>query len=271
LSRSPIQRSEYTPRNYNGLEGVIELEMTVESDYLHVGQGKRGVELVKSVDDVEKLVEQALQGKLPNVEGYFSKEAFLLNKQGDKVVIPGSTIKGLVRSRLELSIPGSCYIVSRPSNSSSSVYKRIFNPLPKPSDRFDIREYREVCPVCDLLGNSGLASRVSFSDFVMTSGKTSFVSKANANYEVVTKGSKFIGKVVYRSIKSVEELGMLLYGFGLRQDGSSKVMLLGRFKFSDRQFGRVKFSVKNMDINAVKKYLTQFQNRFKPRDFKEEW
>ena len=271
MSKSHIQRSEYTPRNSRGLEGVIELEMSVESDYLHVGSGKRGVELIKSVKDAKKLAEEAIQGRLPNVEGYFSREAFLLIKQGDKVVIPGSTIKGLVRSRLELSIPVACHIISRPSTSSSSVYKRIFHPSFKPSDRFDPVKLREVCPVCDLLGNSGLASRVSFSDFVMTSGKVDYVRKSNADYEVVTKGSRFSGKIVYKSVKSEEELGMLLYGFGFRQNGSSKILLLGRFKFSDRRFGRVKFSAKNLDANSIKRYITQFQNHYRPLDFKEDW
>jgi len=241
----------------------------VESDYLHVGSGKRGVELIKSIGDVRKLVDEALQGKLPNVEGYFSREAFLLNKYGDKVVIPGSTIKGLVRSRLELSIPTACHIISRPSSSSSDSYKRIFNPAPKPSDKFDPIKFKEVCVVCDLLGNSGLASRVSFSDFVMTSGKVDYVKKLGGEYEVVTKGSRFVGKVVYRSIKSEEELGMLLYGFGFRQDGSSRTLLLGRFKFADSRFGRVRFVCKNLNPDTIKRYVARFQDKYKPRDIKE--
>ena len=270
MSRSHIQRSKYTPRNLKGLDGVIELEMVVESEYLHVSQ-RKDVRLIKSISNVGELVEKALKGEWPNVEGYFSREAFLLNRQGDKVVIPGSTIKGLVRSRLELSIPGSCYIVSKPSTSSSEVYKRIFHPARKESDKFDPEKYPEVCPVCNLLGNSGLASRVSFSDFVMTSGEVKYVTVFGAEYEVVTKGSRFSGKVVYKSIKSEDELGMLLYGFGFRQDGSSKTLLLGRFKFSDKRFGRVRFFVKNLNLDAVKRYVSKFQSIYHPLDFKEDW
>jgi len=243
--------------------------MIVESDYLHVGSGKREVKLIKSVDDVRKLVDEVLQGKSPNVEGYFSREVFLLNKYGDKVVIPGSTIKGLVRSRLELSIRDACYVVSRRSNSSSRVYKSIFKPAFKRSDKFDPPESIKVCVVCDLLGNSGLASRVSFSDFIMTSGKVDYVKKLRGEYEVVTKGSRFVGKVVYRSIKSEEELGMLLYGFGFRQDGNSRTLLLGRFKFADSKFGRVRFVCKNLDLDTIKRYVAQFQDKYKPMDIKE--
>jgi len=265
-------RSRYISRNSKGLEGVIELEMVVDSKYLHVGSGRKDVKLIKKIENMKDLVEKALKGEWPDVESYFSREVNLLNKQGGKIVIPGSTIKGLIRSRLELSLTDACYIVSGRTASSSKVYKKIFHyPNRRDRDNFDPDERPYVCRVCNLLGNSGLASRVSFSDFIMTSGKVVYISKGRAVYEVVTKDSKFVGKVVYRSIKSEEELGMLLYGFGLRQDGSSKVMLLGRFKFSDRQFGRVKFSVKHMNINVVKKYLTQFQNQFKPRDFNEEW
>nr|8BMW_J Chain J, CRISPR-associated Cas7 paralog (Type III-D) [Saccharolobus solfataricus] len=272
--RSPIRRSNYTPRNEKGLEGVIELQLNVVSDYLHVGSGKYDVEVMRSVSDVKRLVEDYLSGgnkRIPNnVDQYFSMVAFLMVRNKDNVVIPGSTIKGMVRSRLELSVPGSCYIVTGHSTSSSAVYKRIFNPDPnRGSDRFDVNKFPQVCPVCDLLGNMGLASRVSLSDFVMTSGKVDYVNVKGRDYEVVTKGSIFAGKVLYKSLKPVE-IGMLLYGFGFVKDcNGSKVMLLGRFKFSDKRFGRVKFSLKT-PIADCNKLVSDFVKQFNPRYINEE-
>jgi len=272
VQRFPIRRSDYTPRDKRGLEGVIELQFTVVSDYLHVGSGKYDVEIMKSVSDVRQLVDAYLKGnKIPNVDQYFSRAAFLMVKEKDRVVIPGSTIKGMVRSRLELSVPGSCYIVSGQATSSSPTYKRIFNPDPnRGSDKFDVDKFRQVCPVCDLLGNTGLASRISFSDFVMISGKVDYFNVMGRDYEVAIKGSIFTGKVVYKSLNSVE-LGMLLYGFGFVRDcSSSKIMLLGRFKFADRKFGRVRFSLKTSPTEC-NKYISDFVKQFNPRYINEEW
>ncbi|BAB64959.1 hypothetical protein STK_00110 [Sulfurisphaera tokodaii str. 7] len=259
--------TQYTERNSIGLEGVLELEMEVVSDYLHVGSGVYDVEIIKPLENIDQLVETALKGTIPDVNKYFSPVTHEMNRYLGKVIIPGSTIKGLVRTRLELSIRDACFIVSRNSNTSSAAYKRIFrNPRPRPTDRFPQR----VCPVCDLLGNSGLASKVSFSDFIMTQGKVDYVNVNGQYYESCVKGSRFRGKVLYRSLKPIE-LGMLLYGFGFRDKKlEGKVMLIGRFKYSDRRFGRVRFSLPSPKQEYVKA-LEDFVRTFKPFDYNEEW
>ncbi|AWR96117.1 hypothetical protein DFR86_00160 [Acidianus sulfidivorans JP7] len=270
MQRFNIQRYEYTPRNKVGLNGVIELQLTVVSEYLHVGSGKYDVEITKSANNVKQLVDEYLKGNKVNVDQYFSKVAFQMVRD-KKIAIPGSTIKGMVRSRLELSVPGSCYIVIGETSYPSRTYERIFKPDPRRgSDRFDPEKFSQVCKVCNLLGNTGLASRVSFSDFVMSSGKVDYVNVNGRDYEVVTKGSVFSGRVLYYSLDA-DEIGMLLYGFGFIKDcNDSKVMLLGRFKFSDKRFGRVKFSLKTPPTEC-NKYVSNFVNKFKPRYINEEW
>ncbi|ARM76983.1 hypothetical protein B6F84_00035 [Acidianus manzaensis] len=247
--------------------------MTVVSDYLHVGSGEYSVEVLKPISDVDKLVDQALKGDIPNeVNNFFSQEMYLMNHYEGKTVIPGSTIKGMVRTRLELAIPGSCYIVDSRGSNYSPRYKSIFKPEHKKSDRFDPEDYPNVCPVCNLLGNSGLASRVNFSDFV-SSDKTDVIKISNVGYEVAKKGARFSGKVVYNSL-SKEELGMLFYGFGIRvQNGRvlSKVQLLGRFKYEDKRFGRVTFSIGAVNSSDVISSIQAFQTKYRPRDFKEDW
>ncbi|AHC52239.1 hypothetical protein SUSAZ_10310 [Sulfolobus acidocaldarius SUSAZ] len=273
MRRSPIQRNEYTKRNSNGISGVIELRLSVKSDYLHVGSGSSTYRLVKKIDNIDALVEDAIEGNIPDLSAYFSPKLHLMTKYSNGTfIIPGSTIKGLVRTRLELSIPGSCYIVSKDASNTSQTYRNIFKPRKKPRDRFDPVKFPKVCPVCDLLGNSGLASRVTFSDFVGEKVNSQNVKVRGDEYECVTKNSTFRGKVVFKGLKSVE-IGMLLYGFGFRIGNNtitSKTMLLGRFKFSDRQFGRVQFSLVNSNPNYLN-YLKEFVSKFKPLDFNEEW
>jgi len=276
--RSKMSRSN-TPRNHTFRDapltrGVLELEGEVVSDYLHVGSGIVDVVLTSDVGDLTDVIERILKGEsltsFASLNSMFSRPAHLLSRVGDRVVIPGSTIKGMVRTRLELSIPNACYIVDMQSRNYSQRYREIFKPdQRKRADRFP-----QVCPVCDLLGNTGLASRVEFSDFTLSGDWIDFVSSGSESYEVVKKGGKFSGRVTFK-VKSPEELGMILWGFGIRS-GGNKVVLLGRFKFQDRRFGRVKFTVKSLKVQGwkpmtVQDSLNSFVRAYSPRDFKEDW
>jgi len=273
MSRSNTPRN-HTFRDAPLTKGVLELEGEVVSEYLHVGSGIVDVVLTSDVGDLTDMVERILKGEsltsFASLNSMFSRPAHLLSRVGYRVVIPGSTIKGMVRTRLELSIPNACYIVDMQSRDYSQRYREIFKPdQRKRADRFP-----QVCPVCDLLGNAGLASRVEFSDFTLGGDWIDFVSIGSESYEVVKKGGKFSGRVTFK-VKSPEELGMILWGFGIRS-GGNKVVLLGRFKFQDRRFGRVKFTVKSLRVQGGKPMtqqdsLNSFVRAYSPRDFKEDW
>lgn len=260
MQRSPIQRAHYTSRNDKNLKQfTASIRIVVVSDFLHVGSGNVGISSSKIEEkDIEDFIKY---GKLPNVSITTFKS---FSRAGGKIVIPGSTIKGLVRSRLELSLPQSCYIVDAPSTNSSATYVRIFHPVQKHSDRFDPEKFPNVCPVCDLLGNMGLGSRVSFSDAVLLKGETAVVN----DLEVVKKGAEFQGSI-RGLIKNEVEVGMVFYGLGIRPNGN-KVVLLGRFKYSDRRFGRVKATVTSSNFD-VSKSVSAFINAYRPKDFNEEW
>ncbi|QKR01120.1 hypothetical protein GWK48_10570 [Metallosphaera tengchongensis] len=276
-----MQRNNYTPRTFKGLEGFLGIKLTVVSDYLHIGSGEVSYETKGQVkrEDLEKLLEQALRNGVPDVSSYFSERVHSMTKYSDgRPVIPGSTMKGLVRSRLELSIPGSCFIVDRNSTNSSSRYVNIFHPSRKPKDEFKPLQMTKVCPVCDLLGNMSLSSKVSFSDLTPEKEKVpiEFVKDEGESYECVKKDATFVGTVTFKGLKDYE-LGMLVYGLGFRIKGNqldSKVMLMGRFKFSKKSFGRVKFSLVNQGIvpnTDVKGALQKFINAYRPLDFEEDW
>ena len=260
MQRSPIQRVHYTSRNDKNLKHfVANISITVVSDFLHVGSGKVDVSTSKIEEkDIEDFIKY---GKLPNVRVTTFKS---FSRAGSKIVIPGSTIKGLVRSRLELSLPQSCYIIDAQGTNSSPTYIKIFHPVRKQSDRFDPDKFPNICPVCDLFGNMGLGSRVNFSDAVLVKGETAIVN----DLEVVKKGAEFQGWV-RGWVKNEIEAGMVFYGLGIRPNGS-KVVLLGRFKYSDKRFGRVKVTVNSSNFKVTDS-LSAFINTYRPRDFNEEW
>lgn len=249
----------------------------MESELLHVGGGKYTISLNKGISkkDVDQWIDSVLKGSVPDLSGYFNPPIHEFNKYSDgRLVIPGATIKGMVRTRLELSIPDSCYVVNRQSNYSSPRYINIF----RPAFRRYYHKFPQVCVVDDLLGTAKLASRVNFTDFVGSNVKVKKVNINNEDYECAEKGSTFTGKVLFRSIRRPEEIGMLLYGFGFRLVNGKlqqKIQLLGRFKYIDKRFGRVSFSIRSSSLTGGKIDLSQalqkFVSSYRPRDFNEAW
>ncbi|BBG25915.1 RAMP superfamily CRISPR-associated protein [Sulfuracidifex tepidarius] len=232
-----------------------QLEMTVVSDHLHVSSGRSRFEQEAAISDSD--VEALLRtGSLP--EGiHASREfaKFMQTSQG--LVIPGGTVKGLVRSRLELLVDCACYssLAVRPSRTVSRVYQSLFKPQRKPFEKF--LGDREMCFVCDLMGNMGLASRVSFTDLTFESGRVNLVTEMRSTYETVEKGSKFVGSFTIRNYDDAD-LGAILFALGIGRGNG--VVLMGRFKFSDPSWGRVKFSIPDVDSG---KYLKAFLDAHK--------
>ncbi|BBD73375.1 hypothetical protein HS1genome_1764 [Sulfodiicoccus acidiphilus] len=251
------------------------MELEVVSDYLHVGQGKREV-LLKPVNDVEAMVRQYLErGQLPDLDDHFVRGNPFMRVAG-RLTVPGSTLKGAVRTRLEMSIKDACYVTGNQRGVSSSPrYRQIFRPDPnRGSDNYlsgRAIKGNAVCPVCDLMGSPGLASRVSFSDAYYVSGQVVNVTNKEdgSSYEVAKRGSKFRGEVLLWG--SALDLGMVLYGLGVRCSQGrpfSKTILLGRFKYDVPQFGRVKFST---DVKDPCTPLGQFVKKFSLVEVNEEW
>lgn len=243
---------------------VASYSLEVVSEYLYVGSGRLFVPNLTPISDAD--IENFLQrGVLPVIEG---RTFWEFSRSGDKIAIPGSTIKGLVRSRLELSIPEACYVVSSRSKFYSRRYRQIFKPVRKERDEFDPSENPYVCPVCDLLGNAGLASRVNFFDAILVKGEPA----TRNGFEVVKKGSVFKGRIL-GFVRDEVEAGMVFYGMGIRvvnNRAEGKVTLLGRFKFSDRSFGRVRFAVEHSNFDVVKA-LQAFTKKYNPRNIEEDW
>ncbi|ABP95323.1 MULTISPECIES: RAMP superfamily CRISPR-associated protein [Metallosphaera] len=268
LARTP--RDEGTPTR-------VEITLEVVSDYLHVGQGKATIPTgIESTNlDFNKVLAMFNRGDplaYSQIDNLFADYNAFPRDSG-KVIIPGSTVKGAVRTRLEMSIPNSCYIVDRTGNGKSPGYVKIFNPdQNKRSDNYAKGHSvnpGKVCPVCDLLGSPGLGSRVSFSDLVLTSGRLGVAEIDKMEYEVAMKGSRFSGFFLVNLKKN--EIGAILYGLGIRCEAGkpfSRTILLGRFKFENPQFGRVKFTANLKDQEQCNQ-INDFVKEYRPKDIRE--
>lgn len=256
-------KSEPTPRNL-GEKRRVHVKIKVVSDYLHISQDPKPMPLIAEKNP-SLVISQFL--KTGRAEVYVERDAVYFTRVGGEIVIPANTVRGAVRSRLELLFDCSCYnqLGNKPSTSESKRYKEIFKPKRKYSDDFE--EDKRVCPVCNVFGTAGLASRITFTDFKLTSGKTSYVNVSGYTYEVVTKGSVFEGDLI-GNLDSLE-WGMVLWGMGCRK-GNFKVILLGRFKFQRKDFGRVKFEVEDQDLIRA---CVEFENKYSRylHDVEEDW
>ncbi|AWR95457.1 RAMP superfamily CRISPR-associated protein [Acidianus brierleyi] len=270
MQRLPSHTIIYTNRS---LPQIMKVQMTLSviSEYLHISEDPKPLPSVKVKGDVSKVINEFISSKNPNLDAYFERDyvKFMSTEKG--LVIPGNTVKGAIRSRLELLMDCACYdsLGNRPSKSKSNRYISIYHPRRKNSDRFDQYKSKYICYVCNLFGNAGLASRVNFSDLEFQEGKVDFVPIKGTLYEVVRKGSIFKGNVILDNPQP-HEIGMLLYGSGYRGQGKWKTLLLGRFKYEMKEFGRIKF---NIQINNADSYLNSFLTLHKGHvhDVEEDW
>lgn len=229
------------------LESPTSYFMAVEKDILNYLEGRiRENQLVSKVK--EKLKRGRIRGKFPrNIH--------------QKYYIPGSSIKGAIRSRLEYKLKPyqvngvlysySCYIAQNPRLQERFAVNHIAY---WGKDVAIIRERcrgPEVCITCDLMGSSQLASRIHFSDAMMTEGKV--IQLSDLNVEAATPNSKFTLSMTGINM-NLTELGLLFHAMELY---SKNPILIGLFKyrFNDKigktpyngkfTFGKLKLKLKN--------------------------
>lgn len=231
-----IDRTPFVPlEKIEGLTGRLDLQIQVVSDYLFVGSG--GYDFRES----DKLV-------------YYT-----FFKCDNKIVIPGTSIKGAVRS-----------VAEGISNSCLSQWKK--------GERFSRSHEKcklntNLCPSCKIFGTTGYSGRVSFSD--TQSLKTDFEIvkigelfppvvyqqkrkyyqnkkfnpigdlKPEKNYrfvEAIKKDSIFATTLNFQNL-SEAELSLVLHSMGINQDFMIKI---GGAK--PRCFGTVKFQPKEIKL-----------------------
>lgn len=173
----------------------LELSAKVPNDsYLFIwsgeGRSKQYTFIKELREKLAKIPLKELERRLPTLiaeweGGVKSKRLIDLIKSppsyGNTYIIPASSIKGAIRSRLEYKLKPirfndrllsyACYIVQEEANVSTR-HKKFWGEdatLPREGP-CDVSRREDVCIVCDLFGCPSLAGRVSLSDAELTEG-----------------------------------------------------------------------------------------------------
>ncbi len=226
-----VLRERPTPRHrLEGFSGTATLRAKALSR-IHVGAGPQAAE-ARRVDRsaLRRLREMALRmGKQAvsvlerEAESIFAEEVtFPVYRLGGKPAVPGTTLKGVVRSRIELSMKAdeegvvpSCFSVGDHSEvgPGSRLHREIYpNSDQNRGPRCDLTRGNSVCRICDIFGAPGLASRVGFGPLVFDV-ETEVLRLPRGGVEVIPEGAESRGTVYFTGL-SEEELGVLVYGLG---------------------------------------------------------
>lgn len=260
-----VIRSSPTRRDLvlsKGIYGSLEIHARTET-LLHIGCGGETLSIPPQMIDTAKRIVNASTSRRVDV-GYIIRElSRLITRQGlgvkiysntrynDRPVIPGTSLKGAIRSRLELlfkeaddNVP-SCFRLAgsprsgpAPKGTHGWRHQRIWSSSlenRESSCSTTGAEYWEdirVCIVCDMFGAPGLRSRINFSNLepvedvkVMRVGV--LIRDRPILFEFIDKNSMFKGVVSLEGL-SLEELGLLSIAMRLLED---KPILIGRFKY----------------------------------------
>ncbi|MGC8949432.1 MAG: RAMP superfamily CRISPR-associated protein [Thermoprotei archaeon] len=279
-----VVRDNPRPRDfYRDLCGRLDISIIVEGDkqsYIHIGSGKEFFKL--NMNEVKEAYSKRefnqLLDKIKFVKGY---DKFASTIKGS--IIPGSSIKGNVRSRLELSFKGykdavdSCFVnAGKPivRELSKGIFGwrhyRIWNEVLS-EDRgvpCNFNSMGRVCLICDLFGSAGLKSLIDFSDFESISSILEYIDLPfKIRVEAAAAGSEYRGEVYFKNLKDYE-LGLLLLGMGIKDSHVGRKVILGRFKYRNKldsfKFGRVKYKLNELRLSRYSKTLSIEDVNFQP-------
>lgn len=256
---------------------IGELSATVTaSSYLFISSGS-SKPIIKDLDELLKLIPDVSKASL----GLAEKVASSVPPRWDYVdpmsvfnghrylpYIPGSSLKGAIRSRVEMLLSSSCFRVGYqplrepPRHGHGWRHAKIWKPegvsvavvrRPPPCD---LNRSEDVCPVCDVFGAPGLASRVLFGSFMPVDFQLDDLDlDHNERVKAVKQGSVFRGSIHF-SLK-LQELGLLFIGMRLHEDrpillGKSKYRL--RLRLPSREqvvFGRAKIGLDAIKLARI--------------------
>jgi len=160
---------------------VFHIKLTLDT-FAFIGSGEKGIRSgpllnswikreIFSPPDYKMLRNAASASRIDETE--------LPVNYSDKYVIPGSTLKGLSRSRYELySYPRSCFIISDRWDPKAKTYHELFDL----QSNTHINT-RKGCKICKLYGSlDDGASKVEFTDAVLYKGEPiEFVDKSHGS------------------------------------------------------------------------------------------
>lgn len=265
-----VLRKGHTPRHtLLGLNGVVEFKLRTVT-YLHIGSGKSLSTIPKSLVSAVAGAE-TLENLIKSLSADYvsAPECMETLRYGDRLCVPGSSIKGVIRSRLELlssdgKLSESCFRVDRsralreplPKGTPGWRHTHIWWDAPSeirgpPCNPTAMGGY-SLCTICDIFGAPGVSSRVFFGNACTASHVVTEVKALDHGecLELIPPNTVLEGEFGFVNLRR-DELGLVLLGMGARLDGSFTEILMGRSKYRTRtlsngkhvELGRVRFSV----------------------------
>lgn len=220
--------------------------------------------------------------------GDLYKKFFKIN---NKYAIPGTSVKGMIRSIAEM-ISYSCISILRQDANYMPDYK-------SQSCRSN-----DLCIICDMFGAMGRKSKIKVSDFIYEEGTgrkavigmpslrtpkigqaymdnnkligykfynhgiESIMKKGNSNCECFLKGSEFKGSIIYENLDE-EELNLLCYSLGITHGfdnkiGYGKPAYYGSIRIiaEDEEYVKYAESYKNESDADIKKNIDILEKQY---------
>ena len=221
--KEPAKDKPITHEKFEKLTGKLLLRMEVVSQYLFVGSGSYDFNPNAKNDEVDVW--------------------FTFYRRNGKVCIPGSSIKGAIRSIVE-AISNSCFSVKNKEDRVRKSYRKC-------------QDLNDLCPACRLFGLAGkrdsYKGRINFSDAIPERRLETRIikiqelwspkkSKENARklylngdfsfqrdekpergarfVEVVPRGSIFKSRLFFENVKK-SELGLIFHALGWQYENQS--------------------------------------------------
>ena len=308
-----VVKAGFTPRAGTDLgRGYLSFVMSIECEvpkdsYLFVGSGS--ITVVSR--DFDKILNQL--GQIARAIDYLLRSGMTLDENSLKqvrvgqttlanilsgirvlmtpveyrgrIIIPGSSIKGAIRNRLELAFKivnnkvDACFI--RQSSGPLDVqrgWRYIYINGPEVaiyrSSTCNLTHDNEVCKVCDLLGTAGLLSRVDFSDALPTADFEPIEMELEYNEHIlaIPPGTRFRTEISFRNVLP-EEAGLIFMALNLHCQRPTPI-LIGRFKFKKKfwkqrniriTFGRLVFLRDSVEIR-IPKFVQELSRDVKLQD-----
>ncbi len=245
----------------------VRLEAIAES-YIHVGSG-----LIQPLFDLDEIKRTPVD----KLEEMIDKLKFL-----DKIppfrdstyYIPGSSIKGAIRTRAELMFRSyngetpTCFIVYDQRSLPSRNHQRVWGDvIYEARFRCDATRQNYVCEVCDIFGAPGLLAKIAFSDFTPVNNESIDVLEIYREPIIVfKKGTHFVGEMLLGDLEDYQ-FGLLLHAMRIPEN---KPILIGRYKYKkvrvrgkDEYFGRLRFRISSIEPDEID--MNQALDAFKDR------
>lgn len=263
-----LKLSAIVPENSYLISGAMPLELpnieNIMQEVKHIKTKDINLEEIESIAKQISLIKR-------------NRQRITIPHINNRYFIPGSTIKGAVRSRVEYKLMPknnecySCYRIEEDFDPRYAINHIRFwgEKVTIPRGMCNAIKYDNVCIVCDMFGAPGLSSLVNFSDAIMLEGDIERLNELNI--DAIKPNSRFTLEISCFNIDYIR-LGLLFLGLELF---SNSPIILGMYKyrfnpnlgklFRDKYaIGLLRFKLEEViDSNSNEHNANDFINRAK--------